>query len=136
MTKRKTVQVVWGSRSRERIAEIADQIFMKVVRLFDLSSIDRFDRWFMHYVRIKIVEKMQTLFSMGKINEFMELLDFVEEKLPEVRELAKRQDVWINVRGRQMSKGGFNPEWIKGIPRWVIRFMKSPPPWKCDRRLE
>jgi len=116
---------LFGSPSRLQIALIVDAIFVKTLKLFDLSSISPVNKWLLHYAREHLFQKMQTLFQMGKKQELLELLDFAEEAIPVLKQLANNPDVFITVTGRTLKPEELEPFRRKPIPKWVKRFIEN-----------
>jgi len=121
---------LYASPSRLEIAWLVDQIFIRVLKLFDLTSISRVDRWLLRYAREKLFQKAQTLFQMGKREEFMELLEFASQALPRLRELASRPDVFVTVTGEYLDPEEVRKRFNKPMPPWVKHFIESHPMWK------
>jgi hypothetical protein len=125
------------SLSRIRIAQIVDEIFMRTLMLFDLNSISFFDRWILGYARIKIFQKMQTLFQMGKKKQLLELLNFIEKVLPELKSLAQSKDVFVTLKGDFLNEEEVEKEWNKEIPDEIKKFINEQEIWlKVKEQLE
>lgn len=120
---------VYGSLSRLKLAKIFDETFMHVLRLFDLASISRVHRWLLSYARNAMFQKMQTLFQMGKRDELLELLDYAENMIPEIRELASQPDVFVTVSGKQLDPQEVKKAWNRPVPKWVREFMENTGVW-------
>jgi len=121
---------VYISTARVRIAYIVDNIYMKTLALFDQSSISRVHRWLLQYARIHLFQKMQTLFQMGKKKQFLELLDYVEEQIPVLRELANDPMVFLTVSGKILDEEETEKEWNREAPDWLKRFVENTRVWK------
>ena len=119
----------YASASRLKIAHIVDELYMHGIRLFDLTSISRIDRWLMGYARVKMFQKMQTLFQMGKRGELLELIDYAEKVIPELRELANQPDVFVTVSGGQLDPLEVKKAWNRPVPKWVKKFMENAGVW-------
>jgi len=123
-------RTVYVSQSRLEMAQIVDTIFVKAISLFDLSSIKKLDRWLIRYAREKIFQKMQTLWIMGKKDEFSELLDYVEEHLPRLRELANNADIWISSNGKFLNPKDFESWKEKKVPKQIIELISKDRFWR------
>ena len=121
---------VYASTSRVKIALTADELYMHAIRLFDLTSISRIDQWLMQYARHKMFQKMQTLFQMGKKKELLELLDYAEKAIPELRRLANNPDVFVTISGKMLNPEQAEKAWNKPLPGWVRKFMESTGIWR------
>lgn len=120
---------LYCSLSRLKLAKIFDETFMHVLRLFDQASISRFHRWLLGYARVAMFQKMQTLFQMGKRDELLELLDYAEKVIPELRELANQPDVFVTVSGKQLDPEEVKKAWNRPVPKWVKKFMENTGVW-------
>jgi len=127
---------VYASKSRLEIAHIVDTIFLKAVRLFDLSSIKKLDRWLIGYARRKLFEKMQTLWIMGKRKEFMELLELLEEQIPRLRELAESPDLWTSADGKALNPADFEGWRRVKVPKKVMDLISEDRFWSKDGDAE
>jgi len=127
---------VYASKSRLEIAHIVDTIFLKAVRLFDLSSIKKLDRWLIGYARRKLFEKMQTLWIMGKRKEFMELLELLEEQIPRLRELAGSPDLWTSADGKALNPADFEGWKRVKVPKKVMDLISEDRFWSKDGDAE
>lgn len=117
------------SLSRIRIAQIVDEIFMRVLLLFDLSSFSFFEKWIIGYARLKIFQKMQTLFQMGKKKQLLMLLDYVEKVIPELKSLANDPYVFITITGKLLDEKELEEAWNKPIPDEVKNFINNKNIW-------
>lgn len=117
------------SLSRIHIAQIVDDIFMRVLLLFDLSSLSFFEKWIIGYARLKIFQKMQTLFQMGKKKQLLELLDYVEKVIPELKKLANDPYVFITITGKLLNEKELEEIWNKPIPDEVKNFINNKNIW-------
>jgi len=122
---------VYISESRVRIAQIMDELFMHGIKLFDLSSISRLDLWAMKYARLKLFQKMQTLFQMGKKKELLEMIDYIESAIPALREFANAPDIFITASGATLDEKEAERRWHeKPIPKNIEDFIKQTSVWK------
>ena len=121
---------LYASKSRLLIAEVVDELYMHGIRLFDLTSVSRVDRWLMGYARVKMFQKLQTLFQMGKKKELLELLDYAEKAVPDLRRLANNPDVFVTVSGKHLDPASAEKAWNKPLPGWVRKFMESTGIWR------
>jgi len=124
---------VYVSKSRTEIARIVDAIFLEAVRLFDLSSIKQLDQWLVGYARRKLFEKMQTLWIMGKKQEFLELLNCLEEQIPKLRELAESPDLWISAEGKALNPADFEGWRRVKVPKKIMDLISQDRLWGKDK---
>ena len=132
---KKAVELLGGkvylSRSRVRIAQIVDNLYMKAIKLFDLASISRIDLWLIKYARIKLFQKLQTLFQMGKKRELLELLDYAEKMIPVLRELANSPDVYVTASGKTLDADVAEKVWHeRPIPKKIREFIEQTKYWE------
>ncbi len=122
------------SISRVKIASIMDGIFMRAVKLFDAATIKRHELMLLKYARYKMFNKAQTLFQMGKKKELLELVDYMEKMLPELRELVNAPDVFLTVSGRILDEEKASKLWHeRPVPKRVQEFFDKETIW--DRVL-
>jgi len=131
----KTEQVHY-SESRLKIAQIIDEVFVKAIKLFDLSSIKKLDQWLIGYARRKLFEKMQTLWIMGKKKDFIELLDCLEEQIPKLRELAESPDLWTSADGKALNPADFDRWRHVKVPKKVMDLISEDRFWSKDGDAE
>jgi len=112
------------SESRIQIARTIDQLYVKAIRLFDLASMNKIELWLVKHARKKLYEKVQTLFQMGKRQEFLELLQWMEEAIPELRHLANQPDILITASGKQLNEEYARKFWLnRPVPKEVLKFI-------------
>jgi len=130
----KAAQLLGGkvhlSLSRVQLAYHVDKIFMGVIRLFDPSSITRMDQFLMKYARLKIFQKMQTLFQMGRKDELIELLTYVRDNIDEMINLANDPNCYIAISGKLIDEKQAKETWDKPLPKWLIPWMQRTSVWK------
>lgn len=114
------------SESRIRIARVIDQLYVRGIKLFDLGSLNRFELWIAKFARKKLYEKVQTLFQMGKRQEFLELLSWLEREIPELKRLANNPDVLMTVSGKLLNEESTRRFWLnRPIPKDVQEFVNG-----------
>jgi len=114
------------SESRIHIARTIDEVYVKAIRLFDLASMNRIELWLVKHARSKLYEKVQTLFQMGKRQEFLELLQYIEASIPKLRQLANNPDVLITASGKPLNEGYARKFWLnRPVPKEVSEFIEK-----------
>lgn len=114
------------SESRIQIARIIDQLYVGAIKLFDLASMNRIELWLVKHARRKLYEKVQTLFQMGKRQEFLELLQWMELAIPKLKQLANQPDVLITASGKLLDEKFAREFWLNRIiPREVAEFIEE-----------
>jgi len=119
-----TDKLYW-SPSRLEIAKIVDGLFLRTLRLFDLSSMTYDELFLAKYARKKLFEKMQTLFQMGKHDELKQLIRFMKQMLPRLEYLIEQPDVFVTADGRLLNPHEQKRKFSKRIPKRVKEFMKQ-----------
>jgi aromatic ring-cleaving dioxygenase len=103
-----------------------DELYVKGIKLFDLASMNRIELWLVKHARRKLYEKVQTLFQMGKRQEFLELLQWMELAVPKLRLLANQPDVLITASGKQLNEEYTREFWLnRPIPKEVAEFIEE-----------
>jgi len=114
------------SESRIQIAHIVDELYVRGVRLFDLASMNKVELWLVKHARKKLYEKVQTLFQMGKRQEFLELLDWMEVAIPKLRQLANNSDILITASGKSLNEEFARKFWLeRPVPEEVVEFIEE-----------
>ena len=112
------------SNSRIQIARMVDELYVRAIKLFDLASMNRVELWLIKYARRKLYEKVQTLFQMGKRQEFLELLEWTDAAIPKLRQLANQPDVLITASGKQLNEEFARKFWLeRPVPKEVSEFI-------------
>jgi aromatic ring-cleaving dioxygenase len=113
------------SNSRIQIARIIDELYVRALKLFDLASMNRVELWIAKYARRKLYEKVQTLFQMGKRQEFFELLEWLETTIPKLKQLANQPDVLITASGKLLNEEYARRFWLdRPVPKEVREFIE------------
>jgi hypothetical protein len=114
------------SESRIQIARLVDDLYVKAIKLFDLASMNKLELWLVKHARKKLYEKVQTLFQMGKKQEFLELLEWMEVAIPKLRQLANQPDVLITASGKPLNEEFARKFWLgRPIPEEVREFIEG-----------
>jgi len=119
-----TDKLYW-SPSRLEIAHLVNRIMLHTLRLFDLTSLTTDEIFLIKYAQKKLFEKMQTMFQMGKHEEFHRLLDYCERVIPRLRELANRPDVFVTVDGSMLNPDEQKRTFNKPLPKRVRQFIEK-----------
>jgi hypothetical protein len=130
----KAAQLLGGqvhlSLSRVQLAYHIDRIFVGAIKLFDPSTITRMDQFLMKYARLKIFQKMQTLFQMGRKDELVELLTYVRNNIDEMISLANDPNCFMTISGKLIDENQAKEAWNKPLPKWLVPWMESTYVWK------
>lgn len=114
------------SESRIKIARIVDELYVKAIGLFDLASMNRIEFWLVKFARKKLYEKVQTLFQMGKRQEFLDLLVWLETEIPKLRQLANQPDVLVTASGKALNEELARKLWLnRPLPKEIEEFMEE-----------
>ena len=118
------------SLSRIQLAQHLDNTYMKAIMLFDVSSISRTDQWLIKYARLKLFQKVQTLFQMGKKDDLVNLLTYLKDNISEMIDLANDPNCFVSISGKVLSEQEVKERWEKLLPEWLQKFMKNTSVWQ------
>jgi len=114
------------SPSRIQIARTIDQLYIKAIKLFDLASMNKIELWIVKHARKKLYEKVQTIFQMGKRQELIELLDWLEAEIPKLRQLANQPDALLTASGHTLDENYARKFWLeRPVPQDVADFINQ-----------
>jgi hypothetical protein len=86
----------------------------------------KIELWLVKHARKKLYEKVQTLFQMGKRQEFLELLDWMDAAVPKLRQLANQSDVLVTASGKPLNEEFARKFWLeRPVPKEVAEFIEQ-----------